>query len=97
MSIKQLKLSYLKRFPINTLKIDRSFVRELTVDSEDAAIVKAIISMAEDLGVDVVAEGVETREQLDFLTEHGCQYVQGYYFSKPLSVELFDIYMENIE
>ena len=86
-------LSYLKRFPINTLKIDKSFVQELTVDSEDAAIVRAIISMAEDLGVDVVAEGVETKEQLDFLTRHGCQYVQGYYFSKPLDVVQFGEYI----
>ena len=55
--------------------------------------VRAIISMARDLGVEVVAEGVENREQLDFLTAHGCQYVQGYYFSEPLSSELFNIYL----
>lgn len=90
-------LSYLKRFPINTLKIDKSFVRDLTAGSEDSAIVRAIISMAEDLGVDVVAEGVETSEQLDFLSKHGCQYVQGYYFSKPLNVELFDDYIRDAE
>ena len=87
-------LSYLKKFPINTLKIDRSFVRELTVDSKDAAMVKAIISMAKDLDVDVVAEGVETKEQLDFLKMHGCHYVQGFYFSKPLNVEDFNSYMK---
>ena len=87
-------LNYLKRFPINTLKIDRSFVRELTIDSKDAAMVKAIISMAKDLDLEVVAEGVETKEQLDFLRMHDCQYVQGFYFSKPLNVEEFDAYIE---
>ena len=89
-------LSYLKRFPINTLKIDQSFVRDLTIDSKDAAMVKAIISMAKDLGLDVVAEGVETKEQSDFLRMNGCQYVQGFYFSKPLNVEEFEAYIEKI-
>ena len=87
-------LSYLKKFPINTLKIDRSFVRDLTIDSKDAAMVKAIISMAKDLDLDVVAEGVETKEQSDFLRMNGCQYVQGFYFSKPLNVEEFEAYIE---
>ena len=88
-------LSYLKRFPINTLKIDRSFVSELTVDSKDAAMIRAVISMARDLEMNVVAEGVETKEQSDFLTEHGCQYVQGYYFSRPLDPEQFNEYIES--
>ena len=87
-------LSYLKQFPINRLKIDQSFVCELGKDSKDAAMVRAIISMARDLGVEVVAEGVENREQLDFLTANGCQYVQGYYFSEPLDAELFNTYLE---
>ncbi|MBF0357650.1 MAG: EAL domain-containing protein [Magnetococcales bacterium] len=77
-------LSVLKRFPLDTLKIDQSFVRDLTVDSDDAQIVTAIISMAKSLHLKVVAEGVETKEQLMFLTERECDMMQGYYFSKPL-------------
>ncbi|NOR51825.1 MAG: EAL domain-containing protein [Gammaproteobacteria bacterium] len=88
-------LSYLKKFPINTLKIDQSFVRDLTIDSEDAAIVKAIISMAESLQLDVVAEGVETVEQLEFLKSNGCGSVQGYLFSKPLPADEFIQYTKN--
>jgi EAL domain-containing protein (putative c-di-GMP-specific phosphodiesterase class I) len=77
-------LSYLKRFPIDTLKIDRSFVRDLTTDADDASIVSAVISMGKSLHMRVVAEGVETREQLAFLQEQGCPEGQGYYFSKPV-------------
>jgi EAL domain-containing protein (putative c-di-GMP-specific phosphodiesterase class I) len=74
-------LSYLKRFPIDTLKIDRSFVRDLTTDADDASIVNAVISMGKSLHMQVVAEGVETREQLAFLKRQGCPEGQGYYFS----------------
>jgi EAL domain-containing protein (putative c-di-GMP-specific phosphodiesterase class I) len=77
-------LSYLKRLPINTLKIDQSFVRDIGQDSDDEAIVKAIIVMCRSLGIDVLAEGVETAEQLSFLLRHGCAQVQGYYYSCPL-------------
>jgi diguanylate cyclase (GGDEF)-like protein/PAS domain S-box-containing protein len=77
-------LSYLKRFPIDTLKIDRSFVHDITTDSDDASIVSAVIGMGENLHMRVVAEGVETREQLEFLQEHGCPQGQGFYFSRPL-------------
>jgi len=77
-------LSYLKRFPIHTLKIDKSFIRDVTDDQDDAAIVTAIIAMAHSLKVEVVAEGVETRQQLDFLGRLGCDVVQGYYISYPL-------------
>jgi diguanylate cyclase (GGDEF)-like protein/PAS domain S-box-containing protein len=77
-------LSYLKRFPIDTLKIDQSFVRDLTTDADDASIVRAVISMGESLHMLVVAEGVETREQLDFLREHACPEGQGFYFSHPV-------------
>lgn len=77
-------LSYLKRFPIDTLKIDRSFIRDLSTDPDDAAIVSAIIVMAHSLKMEVVAEGVETQEQLDFLRSRDCDTLQGYLFSKPL-------------
>ncbi len=77
-------LSYLKRFPIDILKIDRSFVRDLTTDEDDANIVNAVISMGNSLHMKVVAEGVETAEQLAFLRDRGCPEGQGYYFSRPL-------------
>jgi len=78
-------LSYLKRFPIDTLKIDQSFIRDVKKDKGDAALVKAIIAMAHGLSMDVIAEGVELEEQLEFLTAHGCDTIQGYWFSRPLS------------
>ncbi|WP_434339959.1 EAL domain-containing protein [Motilimonas cestriensis] len=78
-------LSYLKRFPIHTLKIDRSFVAQLSSDNDDAKIVATIITMAHTLGLEVVAEGVETKEQMRFLQGHQCDQLQGYYFSRPVS------------
>jgi EAL domain-containing protein (putative c-di-GMP-specific phosphodiesterase class I) len=77
-------LSYLHRFPINTLKIDRSFITRMAENDENAEIVRTISGLAQNLGMDVVAEGVETREQLEILRGLGCQYGQGYFFSKPL-------------
>ena len=78
-------LNYLKRFPINTLKIDKSFIRDLTSDSNDAAIVRAIIALARTMDLKVVAEGVETQEQLNYLSAHGCNQLQGFLLSHPLS------------
>ena len=78
-------LSYLQKFPLNTLKVDRSFVSDITEDEGDASIVSAIISMAHSLGLTVVAEGVETTEQLSLLQEKKCEYVQGFLFSKPIT------------
>jgi diguanylate cyclase (GGDEF)-like protein len=78
-------LAYLKRLPIDTVKIDQSFVRDLTVDPEDAAIVTAIVAMARSLGVDVIAEGVETEEQLEELKRLGCHRAQGYLLARPMT------------
>ncbi|NOY13654.1 MAG: EAL domain-containing protein [Deltaproteobacteria bacterium] len=82
-------LNYLKRFPIDTLKIDRSFIRDLESDPDDAAIIEAIIAMAKSLRLQVVAEGVETEMQLEFLRHRGAHQYQGFLFSKPLSAEEF--------
>ena len=77
-------LSYLKQFPLDELKIDRSFIMDLQSDARDAAIVNAIIFLAQSLGMSVVAEGVELQEQLDFLRTKRCDVYQGYLFSRPL-------------
>ena len=84
-------LSYLKRFPIDTLKIDQSFVRDVTTDAQDATIVSAVIAMGKSLKQRVVAEGVETGEQLTFLRSQHCGEGQGYFFSRPVPANEFAI------
>jgi diguanylate cyclase (GGDEF)-like protein len=89
-------LACLKRFPIDTIKIDRSFIQGLPADADDATLTKAIIAMAHSLRLRTVAEGVETREQLEFLSRHGCDEIQGYYFSQPLGIAaLLDMLREH--
>jgi diguanylate cyclase len=83
-------LSYLKHFPVNTLKIDRCFVQDVASDRHDAAITIAMIDLAHNLSLKVVAEGVETQAQLDFLTLNGCDIMQGYLFSRPVPAEAFE-------
>jgi EAL domain-containing protein (putative c-di-GMP-specific phosphodiesterase class I) len=82
-------LSYLKRFPVHRLKIDRSFVADVTRNADDAAIVRTIIALGHNLGLRVVAEGVESDEQLGFLRDNACDELQGYYFSPPVSAAEF--------
>lgn len=87
-------LSYLKSFPMDKLKIDQSFVRDISAGGDSAAIVRAIINLGHSLSLKVIAEGVETIEQLDFLTAHDCNEIQGYYYSKPLKAEDFKRFVE---
>ncbi len=86
-------LSYLKKMPLDRLKVDQSFVRDVAADENDAAIVRSIISLGHQFKLQVIAEGVETLEQLDFLRVRGCDEIQGYYFSRPLPVKEFEIFI----
>ncbi|MCW8888403.1 MAG: EAL domain-containing protein, partial [Gammaproteobacteria bacterium] len=88
-------LSYLKRLPLDKLKIDQSFVRDITTDSNDATIVETIISMGRHMDLHVIAEGVETIEELEFLDEKGCQTYQGFYFSRPVEWNEYKEYLRN--
>lgn len=86
-------LAYLKKFPIQALKIDRSFIKDLGIDGDDDAIVKATIAMAQSLNLKVIAEGVESRNQMNLLTDYECQEVQGYLFAKPMCSDDFERYL----
>ena len=88
-------LSYLKKFKAYKLKIDKSFVQDITIDADDRAIVLAVINLARSLGMQTIAEGVETSGQLAYLRMQGCNEVQGYYFSKPLPANEFEDYALN--
>ncbi|MHC8324196.1 putative bifunctional diguanylate cyclase/phosphodiesterase [Pseudomonas sp. GB2N2] len=90
-------LSYLRRFPIDVLKIDQSFIRGLSNDNNDAALVSAIISLGRSLNLTIIAEGVETLEQLDFLKAHQCEEGQGYFFSKAVEPDAFARYLESVK
>jgi len=86
-------LSYLKRFPVDIIKIDREFINDVTTDASDALLVETIITLAEKMNIKVIAEGVETVEQLNFLKQSRCCYIQGYYFSRPLPCDAFENYL----
>ena len=83
-------LNYLKRLPLDQLKIDQSFVRYVLTDANDAAIARTIVALGQSLGLEVIAEGVETTGQRNFLAEIGCCFYQGYLFSKPVPIDEFN-------
>ena len=88
-------LSYLRKFPVDALKIDQSFVRQISTAGDDTTIVKAVIGMARSLKLRVIAEGVETLEEVAFLRAYRCEEAQGYYFSRPVPAEQFAMLLRN--
>jgi EAL domain-containing protein (putative c-di-GMP-specific phosphodiesterase class I) len=90
-------LSYLKKFEIDYIKIDQSFVRNMTANSGDFALCEAMVVMAHKLGIEVIAEGVETLEQSKLLSEMGCDFAQGYYFAKPMQENVFLEWLKNFK
>jgi len=89
-------LSYLKRFPLNTIKIDRSFIKDIHENEDDQEITRAIIAMGQSLKLATLAEGVETEEQVEILRSYGCDYIQGYFFSKPLAADEMTRFLEDV-
>lgn len=87
----------MRLWPLDQLKIDQSFVRNITVESRDAILVRTIIDMANNFGLNVIAEGVETEAQLAFLKQHDCMAYQGYLFSKPVPLEEFEVLLERLK
>ena len=88
-------LAYLKRLPIDKLKIDQAFIRGLPDDDEDAGISRAVIALAKSLNLRIIAEGVETKEQRDFLIENNCENIQGYFYAKPVPAHEFEKILKN--
>jgi len=86
--------SYVKRFPFDALKIDQAFVREVIIDKEDAALCRAIIVMAKSMSMKIIGEGVETKEQMEFLKENGADIAQGYYLGRPMKTDAFNLFLE---
>ena len=90
-------LSYLKRFEVDRLKIDQSFVRDMTNNYDDAEIAHAIINLGHTLGLEIVSEGVETKEQLELLRQQGCDIIQGYFISKPMPADEVPAFLKKAE
>ena len=90
-------LAYLKRLPLDQLKIDQGFIRDILIDSDDAAIAKMVVALADSLGLEVIAEGVETQAQRDFLADLGCHNYQGYLFCKPMLANEFEVLVARVQ
>jgi EAL domain-containing protein (putative c-di-GMP-specific phosphodiesterase class I) len=88
-------LAYLKKLPIDKLKIDQTFIKDLPDDDEDVAITKAVIALAKSLKLNIIAEGVEKKEQRDFIVENGCQNIQGYFYSRPVPADEMEYLLIN--